>query len=304
MAKQTTQTNESGISPIGIILALVLCGIFGGDQVSRKVALTEFTPLFCGSLAFSLASIILFVYTRIKSIKLQPPARAVWRLHSISAILFVLLNVTALPALRLTLASRASVFIATYPFLIAIFNSFGSRGERINIGKFTGLSLAFAGVLIVFSDRLNVQGETTWIGDSLMLLSATLLSVMVLHLRTVNRCVSAIQATFWQLSLSLPIFWLLTLVFESPLTIPHFSRSWLSIIYQGVAVNAIAFVLRAELFHRYSATTVSAFFFITPVIGLALSHVFLGELLNGSVVLGGMIVSMGVFLVYRFTSDQ
>lgn len=299
MKEQPNQTNKSGMSIIDIMLTLVLCGIFGGDQVSRKVALTEFRPLLCGTLAFCLASIVLFVYAQIKSIKLQPHSIGIWKLHSISAILFVFFNATALSGIKITLASRASIFIATYPFLVAIFNSFGLRGERLNVGKFLGLVLAFSGVLTVFSERLKNQNQAIWIGDCLILLSAALLALMVLHIRTVSSYVSTIQVTFWQLSLSLPFFLLLTFIFEYPLTIPGFSFSWLGIIYQGIAVNVVAFVLRANLFHRYSPTKVSAFFFITPIMGVIFSHFLLGDLLNQSVLLGGMIVSMGIFLVYR-----
>ncbi|WP_088242181.1 EamA family transporter [Calothrix rhizosoleniae] len=90
-------------------------------------------------------------------------------------------------------------------------------------------------------------------------------------------------------------------MFESSLIIPQFSDSWLGIVYMGVAVNAIAFVLRAELFQRYSVSTISAFLFTSPIIGLFLSHWLLGDPLTWSVGLGGAVVSFGIFLVYRFT---
>jgi drug/metabolite transporter (DMT)-like permease len=63
----------------------------------------------------------------------------------------------------------------------------------------------------------------------------------------------------------------------------------------------IAFVIRAELFRRYSASTISAFLFISPLAGLGLSYWFLGEPLNWLLGLGGGMVALGVFLVYRFS---
>ncbi len=77
---------------------------------------------------------------------------------------------------------------------------------------------------------------------------------------------------------------------------PHctrFSESWLGIFYMGLAVNAITFVVRAELFRRYSANTVSTFLFLTPVIGLVLGHLFLGEPLTRAVGLGAIVVFFG-----------
>ncbi len=41
---------------------------------------------------------------------------------------------------------------------------------------------------------------------------------------------------------------------------------------ETITFNYTPFVVRAELFRRYSASTVSAFLFTSPVIGLVLSH--------------------------------
>ena len=297
----TSSTNKSSMSWTAVALALGLCIIFGGNQVASKVALKEFTPLFCGALAFTLAFLALCTYVLVSTHEWQLPSHLVWRLHCLSAILFVLFNGTALVGLQFTLASRASIFIAIHPFFVVIFNTLSPQREQINVGKFLGLCLTFAGVIIVFSQRLSGQMGASWIGDSLILLAAALLGLIILHIRTVTRYVSSIQATLWQMGLSIPIFWLATWILEPPLTIPPFSEAWLGIVYMGLAVNALAFVVRAELFRRYSASTVSAFLFISPVFGLFLSHWLLGDPLTWAVILGGALVSLGVFLVYRFT---
>lgn len=78
-------------------------------------------------------------------------------------------------------------------------------------------------------------------------------------------------------------------------------RSPISIIRMRFAVNAIAFVVRAELFRRYNASEVAAFLFISPVIGLVLSHLLLGDPLTWAVGLGGILVACGISIVYRFT---
>lgn len=285
---------------LAMALALAVCVLFGGNQVASKVALRGFSPLLGGALAFTLASLALWIYALIRSLEWQPPSRLVWRLHSISAILFVLFNATALIGLQFTLASRASIFIAIHPFFVVIFNSLTPKREQLNLGKFAGLCLTLAGVVIVFSDRFSPQIGASWVGDSLIFLAAALLGLIILHIRTVTCYVGSTQATLWQMSLSVPIFWLGAWMFESPLTMPSFSESWLSIVYMGLAVNVVALVVRAELFRHYSANTVSAFLFTSPVIGLVLSHWLLGDPLTWAVGLGGLLVSLGVFIVSRF----
>ncbi|MDJ0697905.1 DMT family transporter [Mastigocoleus sp. MO_188.B34] len=286
---------------IAVLIALGLCVIFGGNQVASKVALQAFPPLLCAAFAFTLSSITLWIYAQVGSIDLQPPSMLVWRLHYMSAVLFILFNATALIGLKFTLASRASIFLAIHPFFVVIFNLWAPIRERITRGQIIGLSLAFVGVLIVFSERLSPQVGVSWVGDTLILIAAALLGLLIVHIRRVTACVPPIQATLWQMVLSLPMFWLATILFEYPLNIPRFSESWLGIFYMGLAVNAIAFVVRAELFRRYSANTVSTFLFLTPVIGLVLGHLFLGEPLTRAVGLGAIVVSLGVLIVYRYT---
>lgn len=293
---------QSPMPAIAVLLALGLCILFGGNQVASKVALTAFPPLLCGAFAFTLSSITLWIYAQVSSIGLQPPSMQIWRSHCISAVLFILFNATALIGLKFTLASRASIFLAIHPFFVVIFNRLSPKKEPISRGQIIGLCLAFVGVLIVFSDRLTLQPGVSWLGDTLIVVAAALLGLLIVHIRKVTTYVHSIQATLWQMVLSLPVFWLTTILFEYPLNISTFTESWLGIVYMGIAVNAIAFVVRAELFRRYSANTVSSFLFIAPVIGVVFGCWFLGEPLSWTVGLGGAIVSLGVFLVYRYTA--
>jgi drug/metabolite transporter (DMT)-like permease len=294
-------SNENSSMPLSAVaIAIFICILFGGNQVASKIALQQFPPLLCAGLAFTLSSITLWIYAGVKSIPLQVPNGQIWRLHIISAILYICFNAIALIGLQFTLASRSSIFIAMHPFFVVVFSYLTPQKEKIGWRKWFSLSLILAGVLIVFSDRLVPSlGASLW-GDSLILVASALLGLMILHLRHVTEYVSPVQATLWQMSLSLPFFWLTSFIFESPLAFPQFSDSWWGIIYMGLAVNAIAFVVRAELFRRYSASTISAFLFISPISGLWLSNWLLGDILTWTILLGGIMVAVGVFLVYRF----
>ena len=301
MPDKTSLNQKSPMPLSAVAIALVICVLFGGNQVASKIALQQFPPMLCAALAFTFSSISLLIYAGFKDRKWQVPDRIIWRLHIISAILFVLFNTIALIGLQFTLASRASIFITMHPLFVVIFNYFTPSRERIGWQKLLGLGLTLVGVLIVFSDRLSPSLGVSWLGDSLIILASALLALIILHIRTVTSYVSPLQATFWQMSLSIPIFWLAAYIFESPLIFPQISESWWGIVYMGLAVNAIAFVVRTELFRRYNSNTVSAFLFVSPVTGLWLSHWFLGDPITRTLGMGSAMVALGVFLVYHFT---
>lgn len=284
-----------------VAITLAICILFGGNQVASKIALQQFPPLVCAALAFSISTIVLWVYAWVKDRESLVPNHRIWRLHIISAILFILFNSIALIGLQFTLASRASIFIAMHPFFVVVFNYLTPNRERLGWRRWFGLGLTLVGVLIVFSEGLYPLLGASWIGDSLLFLASAVLGLMILCLRAVTRYVSPIQATFWQMGLSVPIFWLAALIFEFPLNLTRFSESWWGIFYMGLVVNVIAFVVRAELFRRYSASTVSAFLFVSPITGLWLSHWFLDDPITWTLGVGGAMVALGVFLVYRFT---
>ena len=300
MSDNNVSNHKSSVPPNAVAIALFICILFGGNQVASKIALQQFPPMLCAALAFSLSSIALLVYAWCTDSEWHVSDRKIWRLHIISAILFVLFNATALVGLQFTLASRASIFIAMHPLFVVVFNYFTPSREQIGWQKLLGLSLTLAGVVIVFSDRLSPSSGMSWIGDSLILLASALLGLIILHIRTVTSYVSPIQATFWQMALSVPLFWLAVSIVEFPLIFPQFSESCWGIVYMGLAVNAIAFVVRAELFRRYNASTVSAFLFISPITGLCLSNWLLGDTLTWTLGLGCAMVAVGVFLVYLF----
>lgn len=293
---------KASMPPQAIAIAIGLSLLFGGNQVASRVALSAFSPMLCGCLAFTLAAIIILGYAQQQHVSLCPPSRQIVCLHGLSAVLFLAFNAVALIGLQFTLASRASIFIAVHPFFVILIHRFLSKQPAMTMGQWVGLGLALMGVLIVFRDRLSL----TWYGygDTLLLLAAFLLGLLIVHIRRVTRQVSVVQATFWQISLSLPLFGTGAWLFESPISLPRLSAPWWSLVYMGLAVNAIAFVVRAELFRRYDANIVASFLFIAPVIGVLLGHTLLDEPLSREVELGSLVLAIGVFWIYRYGSNQ
>ena len=71
----------------------------------------------------------------------------------------------------------------------------------------------------------------------------------------------------------------------------------LGLLYQGVIVAGLCFVLHASLLTKHSASQVSVFSFATPVFGVAFSVALRSEPFNGLVVLGAICVAAGIWLV-------
>jgi drug/metabolite transporter (DMT)-like permease len=103
-----------------VAIAICVGVLFGGNQVASKIALQQFSPLFCAALAFTLSTMALGIYLGLYKKEQILFSPHIWRLHIISASLFFSFNLIALIGLNLTLASRASIFIAIHPFFVVL----------------------------------------------------------------------------------------------------------------------------------------------------------------------------------------
>lgn len=287
---------QTRMPPIAVLSTLILVLIFAGDQLSRKVILNQLTPLWSGSFAYTIAGVVLWMHAMWTHIEWRPANRVSWLAHGVSGLLFLAVNVVGLYGVQQTLASRAGVFIFTYPLFVALFGSLGSQGERPRSSVVMGMFLAFIGVVVLMSDRIKGAGATLW-GDCLILTSAALLGLLIVHVRKVSRATSASQAILWQITLSLPGFYLLSLYFEAIPTAMNHGTMW-ALLYQAIAINSLGFLGRAMLITRYNANTVSSFFFLTPVLAVLFAWALLDDPLTIGMMFGGLIVGGGVLLTY------
>ena len=73
-----------------------------------------------------------------------------------------------------------------------------------------------------------------------------------------------------------------------------------AILYQGVVVAGFCFILLTSLLRRYNASVITSFSFFTPLFGVILSGVLLGEVLSPWLILSVALIAAGIVVVSRF----
>ena len=107
------------------------------------------------------------------------------------------------------------------------------------------------------------------------------------------------RATLWQMILAQP--WFLAGALASETIVWH-AIGWrpiAGILFQGVIIAGLGFMVIAYLLRRYRPSTMISFGFVTPVSGAALAAWILGETVTQSFVLGLIEVAIGLALVLR-----
>jgi drug/metabolite transporter (DMT)-like permease len=203
--------------------------------------------------------------------------------------------------LDLTNASRAVIFLYTQPLWTALGAHFFLSAERLSTIKTAGLFLSFAGLVTVFGSRQGSLGEHYWVGDLLEVGAASLWAATNIYIKRfmLNKPITHYQTLFVQLFFSIPVLIVGFLVFEwgKPLRLEPIVVG--SLIYQGVIIAFISYLLWFWMIHRYQVSRLAAFTFLTPLSGVILSGVILKEPLTAVLFLGLAFVAAGLYLVNR-----
>lgn len=283
---------------IKVVLLLMLLSCFwGGNAVAMKIALRDMEPFILAGLRFALGAIVIGIWGILNKIELKP-GRGDYLHLAIISLIFAAQICTFNLATKYTLAGRASLLINTHPFFVAILAHFFIPNDRLSIKKILGLFLAFAGVFVVFRDRIGMD-DSRVMGDAIMLISGFLLGILGVYTKILVQWINAYKLLLWQMIFGLVPFFGLSLIFERANTYNISPSVVLALLYQGIVVAGFSFVAWTLLLKRHSASKISAFMFATPLFGVGLSKLTLKEPVTLYLIIGAALVAAGIYVVNK-----
>ena len=164
-----------------------------------------------------------------------------------------------------TTASRSTIFINVYPFFTAIFAHLWIPAERLSVTKTLGIIVAFSGVFVTVAPNLS-DGETSILGDLLVLISGCFLGLRVVVTKLLVQSIHPYRLLVWYLSLSLPCYAVLSFVFERGEPMHLTFSSTAALLYQGGVIAGFCFLAWTSILERYSASKLVVLFFATPLV--------------------------------------
>ncbi len=287
-----------GLSFGAMSLVLLLCFIWGGNFIAIMISNRGFEPILAASIRSATAAVLLLVWGLLIRHDLRVRGRALLHCFIVSLFfagefLFVYWGT------KYTLASRATVLLYTSPFWVTLGAHF-LLGERLTAPRITGLSLAFAGVVAVFGAGFATPGGSL-LGDFMELLGAVFWAGNTLYgKRTLGRYrVSPTQLLFYQVLFSAPFLFAGSLIVEGAPVVDVRTDAVLALLHQTVVVVTITYLAWFWLLRTYKAGNLAAFTFITPLFGVLMGGIVLGEPLPWLLWVGAVLVAVGIYLVNR-----
>ncbi len=295
--KKSEIANEQP-TPRVIALVMLLALLWGGNSVSIKIGLQGIPPLALAGLRFLLGLAAISVWSLSQRIQMRMNRGELLPLVCLSAIFLaqiIALNVGTC----FTLASHSTILVTTYPFFTALFAHFWVPGERLTLRKTVGICIAFSGVLLTFAKHLQPGTHDFLLGDLIVLISGCLLGLRTVVTKRLVQSIHPYRLLVWLMTLSLPCFFGLSFFLEKGASY-HFSASGVTAIcYQGLVVAGFCFVAWTSVLEKYSPSKLVVLFFTTPLFGVLLSHLLLGDEISPSLIAGAGFVAGGIYLVNK-----
>ena len=278
-----------------IALALLLAFLWGGNSLAIKVGLQDFPPMALAFLRFVIGLVVIGGWALFRRIPLRLRPGELPRLLLLTTI-FILQIICLNTGTLYTSASRSTIFINVYPFFTALFAHFWIPGERLSVTKTLGIVVAFSGVFVTVAPELG-QGETSVIGDIIVLVSGCFLGLRVVVTKLLIQSIHPYRLLAWLLTLSLPFYVVASLVVERGEPMQLTLSAALALLYQGGVIAGFCFLAWTAILERYSASKLVVLFFATPLSGVLFSHLILGDELTLSLLGGAALVAGGIYLV-------
>ncbi|MBT3536533.1 MAG: DMT family transporter [Rhodospirillaceae bacterium] len=282
-----------------VAVALIINILWGANPVAVKVGLVAFPPLWSAFFRFAIGIVCIAAWARFNRIRLWPQ-RSEWPGLLVLATWFMTQIGMMNFGINLTSGASAAVMTATFPFFAGVFAHFMIAGDRLSVAKFIGLLIAFLGVALVLTGgRIPQELSRANLGDLILLASTILLGGrMIFTARLVSK-IEPTRVVLWQMLLSLAGFAAGAALWED---IIWNEVGWIPIgalLYQGVVIAGLAFMINAWLIKRYSPSVIVSFAFISPLSGVALSALLLDDELSWDLAMGTTLVGIGLIILTR-----
>ena len=305
MSKTTTmQTRDTKAPtvetrrPAGLFassFALFTVVLWGGNNVSIKVALERGSPLQIGWIRFVLGAVAAIAYMAVRRESFTVSRHEVWPLAAVGlmfSVQLVFMNIGQ----DLTTAGHGVALNSTMPIWAATISMLFIPSDRLTRWRVLAMALSYVGVLaVVFGDPGASEAGATVLGDFLSLISAVLLGARTVMISIYAQHVSEAKLMLGQLVIGTVLLFAGSYVFETPIYTTDGSF-WFALAYQGFVIAGFGFLATAWLLKHYLPSTVTFYFFVQPVAGVTLAWLILGEDPGRGLIAGVALVCVGALL--------
>ncbi|TIH38741.1 DMT family transporter [Subtercola vilae] len=197
-------------------------------------------------------------------------------------------------------SSLASIYNAVTPIMTALMATLAFRVERLNRNQTTGVAIGILGTVVIIGPwgysmlSGSLAGQLACLGAALCYGFALSYTRRFLS----GRAIAGVPFAFMQVGMGALVLLVLTpVVALSPFTLT--TPIVLSLLGLGALGTGFVYVFNINVLRTWGPTSASTVTYITPVVGVILGVLVLGETFTWNEPVGALLVLLGILLTQK-----
>ena len=284
---------------LALFLFFSLSAIWSSTWVGIKIGLETVPPFYSAGIRFFLAFLFLSVFGIFKGLSFPRNLKDHLFFVRFGIINFLISYAAVYWGEQYINSGLASVLFAIMPFYTLILSTWLLPSESINVKRILGLVVGFVGVVIIFSDQIQISSTNAIYGMIIISIAPAFSATGTLIAKRKSGTYHPVILNTFPIFYCSIAFFLLSLIFENPGQAVFDTTAIFSIIYLALFGTAIAFVLFFWMLSHQSAVLMSMITFVTPPMALLWGWIILGEQITYFLIVGLIFILAGIFLARK-----
>ncbi|WP_420846154.1 DMT family transporter [Microbacterium caowuchunii] len=286
--------------PTGAVIAVqfVLTGvIWGSSFLFMKVALQGISPAQVAWSRLVLGALTLGLFVLLRR-EILPRRLRVWMHMTVLAISFCVVPFLLFSwAQQHVTSGLASIYNATTPIMTAVMAWLVFRVERLRAAQIAGILVGIGGVMVIIAPWRGLDPSQSLVAQLAILGATACYGFTLAYMRrfVFDTGMTALVFSFLNIGIAAVIMVLLTPVIA--LT-PVVLDGWIvgSLLLLGCLGTGVAYIWNQNVLRAWGPTRASTVTYITPIVGVLLGILVLGEHISWNEPVGAVLVFLGILL--------
>ena len=280
-----------------LLLFAVVVTAWGLNWVVSKILVQSVSPLWATALRSAIATVTLFVVLLARGQLIVPRRGDMPVIFTVAVLHMGAFSVLVCFALQVVPVGRSIVLGYTTPLWVAP-AAWLLLGEKISVQRLAGIALGMAGVAVMFNPlAFDWSDRQALVGNGLLLLAALCWAANIVYVRRHVWISTPFQLVFWQALLATVLLAALALLHDGvPGDIVWTDQLVGAFLFAGVIGTALAHWALVLINRSLPATVTSLGLLATPVMGVAVSALLLGEPVSLSLLAAMAMILGGIAL--------
>ncbi len=279
------------IADVGLLIAIAF---FWGSAFSFiEIALLDVTPVTIAAVRISVGALFLYAVVKWRGLSM-PRDYANWRDMTVTG-----LSGNAIPFVLIAWgqqyvdSSLTAILIAIVPLSTLVFAHLFTDDEKVTLPKLLGFLMGVLGLITLSLGEDFTKINATGAGIIAIVIATMGYGYAGIHLRKLRHLRSSVSAA--GLLISSAVFTIpLAFLLESPLDLTASNQAIASLLYLGIFPSGIAIILVSKLVFRTGATFAALNNYISPLFGVTLGVLLLGERLTSHMLIAAALILSGI----------